>query len=95
MRNAHRTMGHWQSRLQRWPRFSAIAALRSISCCAKVGAALKNALEIVGKNNPETILDIATGTGDLAISLTKTSATKIIGLDISEGMLSVGRKKMD
>ena len=52
-------------------------------------------VEIVGKNNPETILDIATGTGDLAISLTKTSATKIIGLDISEGMLSVGRKKIE
>jgi len=52
-------------------------------------------VEIVGKNNPETILDIATGTGDLAISLTKTSAKKIIGLDISKGMLSVGRKKIE
>ena len=52
-------------------------------------------VEIIGKTNPETILDIATGTGDLAISLTKTSATKIIGLDISEGMLSVGRKKIE
>ena len=52
-------------------------------------------VEIVGKTNPETILDIATGTGDLAISLAKTSASKIIGLDISEGMLSVGRKKIE
>jgi demethylmenaquinone methyltransferase/2-methoxy-6-polyprenyl-1,4-benzoquinol methylase len=52
-------------------------------------------VKIVGKHNPGTILDIATGTGDLAISLTKTSATKIIGLDISEGMLSVGRKKIE
>jgi len=52
-------------------------------------------VEIIGKTNPETILDIATGTGDLAISLTKTSAKKIIGLDISKGMLSVGRKKIE
>jgi len=52
-------------------------------------------VEIVGETNPETILDIATGTGDLAINLTKTSATKIVGLDISDGMLSVGRKKVD
>jgi len=52
-------------------------------------------VEIVGKTNPKTILDIATGTGDLAISLTKTSASKIVGLDISDGMLSVGRKKID
>jgi demethylmenaquinone methyltransferase/2-methoxy-6-polyprenyl-1,4-benzoquinol methylase len=52
-------------------------------------------VEIVKKTNPETVLDIATGTGDLAINLTKTSATKIIGLDISDGMLAVGRKKIE
>ena len=52
-------------------------------------------VEIVGKTNPKTVLDIATGTGDLAISLTKTSASKIVGLDISDGMLSVGRKKIE
>lgn len=52
-------------------------------------------VEIVEKTNPETILDIATGTGDLAISLAKTSASKITGLDISEGMLSIGRKKIE
>lgn len=55
----------------------------------------KKVVEIIGKTNPETILDIATGTGDLAINLSKTSASKIIGLDISEGMLSVGRKKIE
>ena len=49
---------------------------------------------IVTKQHPKTILDIATGTGDLAISLVKTKASKIIGLDISEGMLAVGRKKI-
>ncbi|MBQ4162039.1 MAG: bifunctional demethylmenaquinone methyltransferase/2-methoxy-6-polyprenyl-1,4-benzoquinol methylase UbiE [Parabacteroides sp.] len=44
---------------------------------------------------PKSILDIATGTGDLAISMCKTlKATRIIGADISEGMMEVGRKKV-
>ena len=55
----------------------------------------KKVVEIVRKKNPTTILDIATGTGDLAINLTKTNATSIIGLDISEGMLNIGRKKIE
>jgi demethylmenaquinone methyltransferase/2-methoxy-6-polyprenyl-1,4-benzoquinol methylase len=51
-------------------------------------------VDIVSKTNPDRILDIATGTGDLAISLAKTEAKEIIGLDISNGMLEVGRKKI-
>ena len=51
-------------------------------------------VDIVTKTQPERILDIATGTGDLAISLAKTNAKEIIGLDISDGMLEVGRKKI-
>ncbi|WP_299111195.1 bifunctional demethylmenaquinone methyltransferase/2-methoxy-6-polyprenyl-1,4-benzoquinol methylase UbiE [uncultured Winogradskyella sp.] len=51
-------------------------------------------VDIIAKTQPESILDIATGTGDLAISLTKTDAKEIIGLDISDGMLEVGRKKI-
>jgi demethylmenaquinone methyltransferase/2-methoxy-6-polyprenyl-1,4-benzoquinol methylase len=39
-------------------------------------------LKIVAKSNPEIILDIATGTGDLAILMAQTDAKKIIGLDI-------------
>ncbi|MEZ7499992.1 bifunctional demethylmenaquinone methyltransferase/2-methoxy-6-polyprenyl-1,4-benzoquinol methylase UbiE [Flavobacterium sp. Arc3] len=54
----------------------------------------KKVLEIVAKSNPETILDIATGTGDLAILMAQTNAKKIIGLDISSGMLEVGVKKI-
>ncbi len=54
----------------------------------------KKVVDIVANTKPKNILDIATGTGDLAISLTKTNATKIIGLDISEGMLAVGREKI-
>ena len=54
----------------------------------------KKVLKMVSDKNPEMILDIATGTGDLAILMTETKATKIIGLDISAGMLEVGRKKI-
>ncbi|MDC1505745.1 MAG: bifunctional demethylmenaquinone methyltransferase/2-methoxy-6-polyprenyl-1,4-benzoquinol methylase UbiE [Winogradskyella sp.] len=51
-------------------------------------------VKIVKEKKPNNILDIATGTGDLAISLTHTSAKEIIGLDISDGMLEVGRQKI-
>jgi len=51
-------------------------------------------VNIVKESNPKTILDIATGTGDLAINLAKTNATKIVGLDISIGMLDIGKEKI-
>ncbi|HMI07025.1 MAG TPA: bifunctional demethylmenaquinone methyltransferase/2-methoxy-6-polyprenyl-1,4-benzoquinol methylase UbiE [Flavobacterium sp.] len=54
----------------------------------------KKVLKLVSDKNPGTILDIATGTGDLAILMANTSAKKIIGLDISAGMLEVGKKKI-
>lgn len=54
----------------------------------------KKVVEIVKATKPESVLDIATGTGDLAINLAETSATKIIGLDISSGMLEVGKTKI-
>jgi demethylmenaquinone methyltransferase / 2-methoxy-6-polyprenyl-1,4-benzoquinol methylase len=54
----------------------------------------KKVLQLVAEKNPETILDIATGTGDLAILMAKTNAKKIIGLDISEGMLEIGKQKV-
>ena len=45
--------------------------------------------------SPQSILDIATGTGDLAISMhRKLKANRIIGADISEGMMQVGREKV-
>lgn len=46
------------------------------------------------KQAPKTILDVATGTGDLAIAMLKAKPEKVIGIDISNGMLEVGRKKM-
>lgn len=54
----------------------------------------KKVVDIVKQQQPKTVLDIATGTGDLAINLAETSAEKIIGLDISPGMLSVGKEKV-
>lgn len=54
----------------------------------------KKVLKLVSDTKPKTILDIATGTGDLAILLAQTNAEKIIGLDISAGMLEVGKKKV-
>ncbi len=52
-------------------------------------------IEIVKSTQPKNILDVATGTGDLAIALADSSAEKIVGLDISAGMLSIGQKKID
>ena len=55
----------------------------------------KKVLKIVSDKKPKIILDIATGTGDLAVLMTQTNAEKIIGLDISAGMLEVGKKKVE
>lgn len=54
----------------------------------------KRVVKLLQKKNPASILDIATGTGDLAINLTQTGAKRIVGLDISPGMLEVGKKKV-
>ncbi|WP_406682954.1 bifunctional demethylmenaquinone methyltransferase/2-methoxy-6-polyprenyl-1,4-benzoquinol methylase UbiE [Seonamhaeicola sp. MEBiC1930] len=54
----------------------------------------KKVVNLVKDTNPESILDIATGTGDLAINLAETKASRIVGLDISTGMLEVGKEKV-
>ena len=46
------------------------------------------------KNNPKNVLDIATGTADLAIITAKFTNAEIIGLDISDQMLKVGKEKI-
>ena len=46
------------------------------------------------RQTPATILDVATGTGDLAIEMLKSNPSKIVGIDISNGMLEVGRQKI-
>jgi demethylmenaquinone methyltransferase/2-methoxy-6-polyprenyl-1,4-benzoquinol methylase len=55
----------------------------------------KKVVKFVQNHQAKRILDIATGTGDLAIMLAKINPEKVIGLDISEGMLEVGKKKVD
>ncbi|ADX68478.1 bifunctional demethylmenaquinone methyltransferase/2-methoxy-6-polyprenyl-1,4-benzoquinol methylase UbiE [Weeksella virosa] len=54
----------------------------------------KKVIKIIQQTKPETVLDIATGTGDLAIMMAKHTNAKITGLDLSAGMLEVGRKKV-
>lgn len=43
---------------------------------------------------PKKILDVATGTGDLAIELCNLNPENIVGVDISEGMLNIGKEKI-
>ncbi|MCR6638679.1 MAG: bifunctional demethylmenaquinone methyltransferase/2-methoxy-6-polyprenyl-1,4-benzoquinol methylase UbiE [Sporocytophaga sp.] len=54
----------------------------------------KKAISKLKANKPQLILDIATGTGDLAIEALKLNPERIIGIDISEGMLAIGREKI-
>jgi demethylmenaquinone methyltransferase/2-methoxy-6-polyprenyl-1,4-benzoquinol methylase len=54
----------------------------------------KRAIKLLKKQSPKVILDIATGTGDFAIEALALNPDRIIGVDISEGMLAVGREKI-
>lgn len=54
----------------------------------------KKAIKILGVSKPKVILDVATGTGDFALQALSIHPEKVIGVDISEGMLEVGRKKL-
>jgi len=54
----------------------------------------KKVTKIVSRNHPKQILDIATGTGDLALMMSQLNPDKIVGLDISAGMLEVGKQKI-
>ena len=54
----------------------------------------RNAIQKLKPQKPKLILDIATGTGDFAIAATRINHAKVIGIDISEGMLEVGRRKL-
>ncbi|MCE3279188.1 MAG: ubiquinone/menaquinone biosynthesis methyltransferase [Bacteroidetes bacterium] len=54
----------------------------------------KKAIRMLKSEKPETILDIATGTGDFAIEAVKLNPKKIVGVDISEGMLKIGVEKI-
>lgn len=54
----------------------------------------KKVRKLLAPGHPKKILDVATGTGDLAIELSKLKPESIIGIDISEGMLNIGKEKI-
>lgn len=55
----------------------------------------KNAIRQLIASQPKNILDVATGTGDFALTCYKIlKPEKITGIDISEGMLEIGKKKI-
>jgi demethylmenaquinone methyltransferase / 2-methoxy-6-polyprenyl-1,4-benzoquinol methylase len=54
----------------------------------------RRAIRLIKPFLPIDILDVATGTGDLAIAALNTGAKRITGIDISEEMLAVGRSKL-
>ncbi len=54
----------------------------------------KKAIKELRALQPKQILDIATGTGDFAIEALALKPDKVTGVDISEGMLEFGRKKL-
>jgi len=54
----------------------------------------RKAINLLKKNQPKRILDVATGTGDLAIAALKLKPEQVVGVDISTKMLDVGRKKI-
>ena len=54
----------------------------------------KKLVRMMGLQKPETILDVATGTGDLAIAEAALHPKKIVGIDISEKMLDAGKSKI-
>jgi len=55
----------------------------------------KEIAEIAKYSSPKKILDVATGTGDIAINLSKIKGSKIEGVDVSSNMLKIARKKID
>ena len=55
----------------------------------------RKAIEVLATYHPQDILDIATGTGDFAILAARMlQPKKLIGADISEGMMDIGRQKV-
>lgn len=54
----------------------------------------RKAIRVLSGSAPKQILDVATGTGDFAIEALALNPDRVIGVDISDGMLDVGRKKL-
>jgi demethylmenaquinone methyltransferase/2-methoxy-6-polyprenyl-1,4-benzoquinol methylase len=54
----------------------------------------KKCIKLIAAKKPSFILDVATGTADFAIEAVKINPEKVIGIDISEGMMKFGREKL-
>ncbi len=54
----------------------------------------RSAVKILKKHQPQSVLDIATGTADFALENAKAQPQKIVGVDIAEQMLAIGREKI-
>jgi demethylmenaquinone methyltransferase/2-methoxy-6-polyprenyl-1,4-benzoquinol methylase len=54
----------------------------------------RKAINLLKPIHPKKILDVATGTGDFAIEALRLAPDRITGVDISEGMLEIGREKI-
>ncbi len=54
----------------------------------------RKAIRLISGYSPETILDVATGTGDFAIAALRSGARKVTGIDISKEMVAVGKEKV-
>ena len=54
----------------------------------------RKAIEAVASVKPRRILDVATGTADMAIGAMRLNPEKVTGVDVSTGMLEIGRKKI-
>ena len=54
----------------------------------------KKAIKLLAEKQPKKIIDIATGTGDFALAALKLNPDCVVGIDISQGMVDVGNKKI-
>ncbi|MCR5394882.1 MAG: bifunctional demethylmenaquinone methyltransferase/2-methoxy-6-polyprenyl-1,4-benzoquinol methylase UbiE [Bacteroidales bacterium] len=54
----------------------------------------RKAVQTICSRQPKDVLDIASGTGDFAIAIAQAGVPHVMGIDISEGMLQVGRQKV-
>jgi len=54
----------------------------------------KKAIQLLAASKPQSILDIATGTADLALASMSLKPQQVVGIDISNNMLEIGREKI-
>lgn len=55
----------------------------------------KKVRRLIASKKPQAILDVATGTGDLAIELSNLNPKEIVGVDIAVEMLEIGKTKIE